>query len=420
MIGVLCVNVLAACLGACGDDGASLTMMESGLTKKLGYYAPLRLTLSDQKPASLTKLPEGLEAPLYGTLPTLGGDKFHVVIDEPEGKPARLFVDSNGNGDLTDDPAAEWKAGDAGETPDGKKLVMMSGSMTIRLGEGRNVTINAYRFDKHDPRRAALASTLLFYPDYAEEGKATIGGKEYSVMLLDRGATGDFRGKTVDGADENASSGISITIDRNANGKIDTRGEEYDAGKPFTIDGVTYEIRDMAQDGHAFKVVKSDKTVPEISLPPDHSVGKKVTAFTAPLFESGKEVKFPQDYKGKVVMLDFWATWCGPCMGEVPGLVAAYKKYHPRGFEVLGVSLDQKDQGEKLKKVTGEKGMTWPQVYDGGYWKARIAEMYVIQSIPAAYLVDGDTGEILASGGSLRGAKLDETIEKALKEKSKN
>jgi Thioredoxin-like len=104
-------------------------------------------------------------------------------------------------------------------------------------------------------------------------------------------------------------------------------------------------------------------------------------------------------------------------MGEVPGLVKEYNELHPKGFEILGISLDQPNAGDKVKSVTAEKGMTWPQVYDGKYWKAEIADLYGINSIPAAFLVDGDTGEVLANGNSLRGDQLSATVKAALEKK---
>src|SRR5579864_4150695 len=131
--------------------------------------------------------------------------------------------------------------------------------------------------------------------------------------------------------------------------------------------------------------------------PATPTAGEPAITFRAQTLD-GKTVNFPADYKGKLVMLDFWATWCGPCMGEVPGLVKAYNEFHPKGFEILGISLDQPNAAEKVKSVTAEKGMTWPQVYDGKFWQARVAQLYGIESIPHAFLIDGDTGKIVAEG----------------------
>jgi hypothetical protein len=107
-------------------------------------------------------------------------------------------------------------------------------------------------------------------------------------------------------------------------------------------------------------------------------------------------------------------------MEEVPGLVAAYKRFKPRGFDVLGISLDQADSAASLASVMKDKGMTWRQVYDGKGWKAAIGQIYLVDSIPRAFLVDGDTGVILAAGNALRGSSLAATIAGALTAKGKN
>jgi hypothetical protein len=104
----------------------------------------------------------------------------------------------------------------------------------------------------------------------------------------------------------------------------------------------------------------------------------------------------------------------------VPGLVTAYNEYHAKGIEILGISLDRENAADTIKKTTGDKGMTWAQVYDGKFWQAEIAVKYNIRSIPAAFLIDGDTGEVLAKGNDLRGAKLAGTYKAALEKKAAN
>jgi thiol-disulfide isomerase/thioredoxin len=321
-------------------------------------------------------------------------------------------VDANGNGDLTDDPETTWAKREI-PMQGGKKMLQFSGGFKLPLAVGDKpemVNLGAYRFDKNDPQRAQLKDTFLYYSDYAYEGDVTLGGKTYHAMLTDDLASGDFRGgKGKDG------SGVRLMVDLNGDGKFDSRGEMFDAVKPFNVKGTTWKLADMTAGG-AFKIVKSDEAVAEIQPPPDHSVGKRITPFKATRMD-GTAVNFPADYKGKVVMLDFWATWCGPCMMEVPGLVKGYNEFHPKGLEILGISLDQPNAAEKVKSVTADKGMTWPQVYDGKYWKAEVADLYGIQSIPAAFLVDGDTGEVLAAGNSLRGEMLAGTVKGALEKK---
>jgi thiol-disulfide isomerase/thioredoxin len=124
----------------------------------------------------------------------------------------------------------------------------------------------------------------------------------------------------------------------------------------------------------------------------------------------GKEVDLAK-MRGKVVLVDFWATWCGPCREEVPNVVAAYKKYHEKGFEVVGVSLDE--DKEAVLTYTKEQNMTWPQHFDGKGWQNEVAVKYGIQSIPAMWLVD-KKGMIRST--EARGEQLTALIEKLLAE----
>jgi thiol-disulfide isomerase/thioredoxin len=114
-------------------------------------------------------------------------------------------------------------------------------------------------------------------------------------------------------------------------------------------------------------------------------------------------------YKGKVVLVDFWATWCGPCRMEMPNVQEAYKQYHDKGFEIIGVSLDSDQQ--KLLDYIKENDMPWPQFFDGQQWSNQLAVKYGIEAIPMNYLLDGN-GKII--GKSLRGPELDGMVAAAL------
>ena len=106
--------------------------------------------------------------------------------------------------------------------------------------------------------------------------------------------------------------------------------------------------------------------------------------------------------------------WCGPCIAELPTVVQAYKDFHPRGFEIIGVSLDREGDGAKLATFNKEKEMPWRQFFDGKYWQNELAVKYGVNSIPATYILDGE-GRIIAK--DLRGPALAAALEKALPKK---
>jgi len=105
--------------------------------------------------------------------------------------------------------------------------------------------------------------------------------------------------------------------------------------------------------------------------------------------------------RGKVVLVDFWATWCGPCRMEMPNVVATYNRLHKDGFEIVGISLDQNK--DRLIGYAKQAGISWPQYFDGKGWQNDISSKYGVNSIPSAWLVDkkGFVRSTDARGGDL-------------------
>lgn len=138
-------------------------------------------------------------------------------------------------------------------------------------------------------------------------------------------------------------------------------------------------------------------------------IGKAAPEFSAP-DPDGKMLAL-KDMRGKVTIIDFWASWCGPCRRENPNVVKVYEKYHDKGLEIIGVSLDKQGQKDRWLSAIEKDNLTWHHVSNLAYFNDPVAKQYAINSIPATYILD-EEGTIIAK--NLRGPALENKIAELL------
>ena len=147
--------------------------------------------------------------------------------------------------------------------------------------------------------------------------------------------------------------------------------------------------------------------------PMSELIGKVVPNFSATDLD-GKPISL-QDYRGKVVLLDFWAVWYGPCLTEIPNVKRVYETYKDQGFDIIGVSLDTDET--RLRNYLEKNNISWRQIFSGQKWKSPLAQQYHIRSIPAPWLIARD-GRLISR--EARGVKLEQLVVEALKDESTN
>ncbi len=193
--------------------------------------------------------------------------------------------------------------------------------------------------------------------------------------------------------------------------KVD-RHDEADVVYAKLINNPKYNNGRHAQN--AQKLLQTDKAdrkgvtegLSSTSNSPPNFVGQLAMDFDVTDL-NGQPLSIAQ-FQGKVVLLDFWATWCPPCIAEMPNVKRTYAKYKNQNFEIIGISLDRAKSS--LKSYIAKEGITWPQYYDNG---GRISNMYQVRSIPSTFLIDGE-GVIRMT--NLRGSALESGVAQLVQE----
>ena len=188
---------------------------------------------------------------------------------------------------------------------------------------------------------------------------------------------------------------------QNDSGNNQSSAEEVHRSVADNIEETAQAIEETVQD-----TAQRDTAENALKPTPDANVITEGYAFPELTFTAlnGYVINLA-DYKDKVVLIDFWATWCGPCIATMPDLIETYKEYHDKGFDIIGISLDRNQS--QLESYMEENGITWPQYYDGLYWNNKIAKRFGINAIPHTVIINKN-GEVYYDSHNKGALKRDE------------
>lgn len=265
----------------------------------------------------------------------------------------------------------------------------------------RGGTQNSFFSDYMESSRALSSRARSIQEDFQ---KATLGQDQATATSLDeemKDLQEEAKEYDMVFIKENPNALISVLLVEKALGSRQFPLDEVQA----LYDGLSPEIKESTAAKKVLDQLNAMKQQAEREKSTD--VGAKAPLFSGPTPE-GKELALA-DAMGKVTLVDFWAAWCKPCRAENPNVVKVYNKYHKKGLNIVGVSLDKK--AEDWHNAIADDGLTWNQVSHLEYFNDPIAKLYNVNAIPAAFLLD-ENGVIV--GKNLRGAALEEKVAELL------
>ena len=392
-------------------------------------YMPTPASLVAAKPAGVIKEPVYTGTPRYGILRFGNGPKSDTLVAlDVTDDGSRLYIDSNQNGDLSDDGTGEWdvvREISGANVEFATRPVHVSWGNLAEEGEGGEYRIFIFRRPETNGFSYATIS--------GREGKAEFGetpeadGKDYAFVLKEHTNDGLF---TVPAKGDLTRRMVELCVDLDGDGtfkglmskegdKEFRSPERFNLADPFRIDGQWYIARPSISGGELTitAVPPPGSDVASLQKPvevrPLLEPGVPAPAFTVETPE-GKPLSLA-DFKGRVVILDFWATWCGPCLASMPGLEKLYQKVKDQNVEVLSLNVyDDKDSFDEW--IAANRGTKYHFTFafdpaEKGSAESVAGQKYNVPGLPTLYLIDRE-GKVAAAFVGAQEAKLIEALAK--------
>ncbi|MBD3275806.1 MAG: redoxin domain-containing protein [Candidatus Marinimicrobia bacterium] len=321
------------------------------------------------------------DMPIYSDLPIDGVLTF-CLLEDSEGNEFLVF-DSNNDEDLTDEEIHPVEGKDSNTTLTHYPDFSIAVNVDIEMFDGADITTVKLPLYMSRIKDSKVPYRFTMQIRKMPIGEIAIEGQNYKIGII---PAGEMEFDLFD----------DLWVDSNSNGFYDENDLSASMHKPFTLGTRVYQVSDIDRTGRNL-VIRQTELAPlaEGIVAPD---------FTSLTVDSNEFTL--SKLRGKVVLLDFWGTWCGPCRAEIPHLKSAYEQFGGDRFEIVSISVE--DELPELKKFISEKTMPWTHIAINR--DDPLTELYQVAKYPTTFLIAPDGTLLIQDSPSLRGKYLQETI----------